>query len=158
MEQLDQSLSAIITQSGLFCMGVFLLTYTIRKVVETGWAGAKTNKWWTEVFLPLGPVATGVILAFAAKTYTWPEIVKDPWSRAFYGAVCGLSSGWVYSRFRGIMKAWIKSPIPSTVVKSGPEPTEPSVLGSLGPVSTSLGSSEVTPVAGDAAEDKTPTP
>lgn len=154
MEQLDQGLTAIVIQSGLFCMGIFLLTYTIRKVVETAWAGAKTNKWWTEVFLPLGPVATGVILAFWAKSYAWPDIVKDPWSRAFYGAVCGLSSGWVYNRFRSIMKAWVKSPLPATLKSGGSEAM------SLGPATTSLGSPEVTPVEVEviSAEDKTPKP
>lgn len=111
MEQLDQELTTILLQSLLFCLGVFLCTFGIRRVVETAWAGVKKNKWWTEVFLPLGPIATGVILAFLAKSYAWPDIVKDPWSRAFFGGACGVASGWVYSRFRSILKAWATSPI-----------------------------------------------
>ena len=108
MEQLDKGFAVFFSsQTILFCLGVFMVTFAIRRVVETGWVGAKTNKWWTEVFLPLGPIATGVILAFAAKTYTWPDVIKDPWSRAFYGGACGMASGWVYTRFRAILKAWV---------------------------------------------------
>ncbi len=117
MEQLDSKLVDIAAQALLLCLGIFMLTYGIRKVVETAWAGAKTNKWWTEVFLPMGPVGTGVILAFVAKSYAWPDLVQDPWSRAFYGGACGMASGWVYNRFRSILKAWSTSPVSPAALK-----------------------------------------
>lgn len=121
MEQIDPILTVIGIQIPLFCLFVFIATFAVRRIVETAWAGVKTNKWWTEVFLPLGPIATGVILAFAAKTYAWPDVVKDPWSRAFVGAACGMASGWVYTRFRSILKAWSTGPRPS---QSAPTPSD----------------------------------
>ena len=154
MEQLDQGLTAIVVQSALFCMGIFLSTYGVRKVVETGWEGAKKSKWWNEVWLPLGPIATGVLLAFLAKTYTWPDIVKDPWSRAFYGGVCGLSSGWVYNRFRSILRAWSTGPVPGQKTAETSKPADPTLDATLpdagpGPVEVPVGLPD---------EEKTPLP
>jgi hypothetical protein len=101
----------------LLCIGIFLMTYVVRTIVETAQPGIKTNKWWREVALPLGPIGTGVILAFVAHSYAWPDVVADPWSRLFYGGACGVASGWVYSRFRSILGAWSPGhpfPVPGT--------------------------------------------
>ena len=120
MQQLDKGFEVFANwQTLLLCMGIFLGTYGIRRVVETAWSGAKTNKWWTEVLLPLGPIGTGAILGLFAKSYPWPMPVADnTWAKVFYGAVCGLASGWVYNRFRAVFKAWSSdSKLPAPVAE-----------------------------------------
>lgn len=59
---------------------------------------------WTELFLPLGPYGTGMIIALFAKKFPWPMPVTDALSvKIMYGLVCGGASGWIYGRFRAFM-------------------------------------------------------
>jgi hypothetical protein len=139
MEQFDKGFEVFANwQTLLLCLGIFLGTYGIRRVVETAWSGSKTNKWWTEVLLPMGPIGTGAILGYFAKSYPWPMPVADNlWAKVFYGASCGLASGWVYNRFRSVLKAMATNDqVPESVVKvlpPAPKPTEPEANPELPP-------------------------
>lgn len=94
-------------QTVVFCLGVYLLTYFIRTCVE---APAKHNpkmaslvaSWvWQELWLPLGPIGTGLVLALLSKKFPWPMPLAESMSaKAMYGAICGLACGWMYARVR----------------------------------------------------------
>ena len=85
---------------------IYVMTAAIRRVVETGWKGSKTNKWWYEVLLPLGPIGNGIILAVGMKKFPWPEQVAASTSaRVTYAIVCGLFCGWLYARVRGFLRS-----------------------------------------------------
>jgi len=121
-------------QTMLVCLAVFLAVFAVRRVLETALGDKlKQNKWWYEVALPLMPIAVGAGLGILAKSFPWPLVIGESiWARAMYGAICGLSSGWVYSRFRSIMKTWNSgsdsgsenSPPPAVVVSLKPEAME----------------------------------
>jgi len=84
---------------------IYVMTAGIRRVIETYRPAIRQSKWWREVFLPLGPVGNGIILAVCMRAFPWPEQVAGSLSgRVMYALVCGLGCGWLYGRFRGFMK------------------------------------------------------
>jgi hypothetical protein len=117
-------------QTAVLCLGVFLITFAIRRPIEVGWTGAKKNKWWNEVALPLAPIVIGALLGALSKKFPWPTPVSGSgWARAMYGATCGLSCGWVYTRFRSIIKTWsgggsTPAPKPADAAKTDEEITK----------------------------------
>jgi len=113
-------------QTLLFCLGVYVVTYFIRTVVEALWKGAKTSTLWYELFLPLGPICTGVILALSSKAFPFPmEIAETAMGRLMYGGVCGLMSGWIYNRLRTWLKIAADKENPVAMKMLGRKPTEP---------------------------------
>jgi len=103
-QQLQQGLDIFANwQTVVFCLAVYMITYVIRTIVESlpnlqkfagGWV-------WQELLLPLGPIATGVILALLSKKFPWPVPIADVFSvKLMYGGICGMTSGWMYSRVR----------------------------------------------------------
>lgn len=84
---------------------VYVMTAGIRRILETWKPTIRQNKWWREVFLPLGPVGNGIILAVMVRKFPWPEqVVGSTSGRVMYALVCGLGCGWIYGRLRGVMK------------------------------------------------------
>jgi len=113
-------------QTGVLCLGIYLMTYTIRKVVEVSWLGAMGNRFYREIFLPLGPIANGVLISFISKKFPWPEQVSHSTSaRVMYAAIAGLASGWFYQRFRSFLKS--KGFSTSIAPPSGPGAVPPVV-------------------------------
>jgi len=103
---MDKIFEAFINvQTVLICLSVYVMTYTIRKVMEGVFAHIKENRLWREVWLPLGPIFNGGALGFLAKTFVWPTAVNGLVGRIFYGAICGVFSALVYSRIR----SWVQS-------------------------------------------------
>lgn len=92
--------------TALLCLGIYLLTHVIRTVVETLWKGAKANRFWKEIFLPLGPIGNGAMLGLLAKKFPLPMPIADSiMAKMMYGAACGIACGWVFSRFRSWFNA-----------------------------------------------------
>lgn len=129
MAQLDTVFSAFVNwQTVLFCLGIAILTYVVRTIVEAVWKGADKNDVWNEVGVRLGPIGTGVGLVFASKTFPWPtQIVGSSLAMAFYGAACGVASAYVYAAFR----AWLTvagkngfTPAMKLMPKKFPKPAE----------------------------------
>ncbi len=120
---IDKAFDAFVNwQTIVFCLGVYVITYTIRTAVETLWKGAKTNNFWNEFGLHIGPIGTGVGLALLAKTFPWPmPIMESNWTKFMYGGICGMASGWVYGRFRAWLKiASVGNPTASKILSSTP--------------------------------------
>lgn len=96
---------------------IYVMTAGVRRVIETYRPKIVKSKWWREVFLPLGPVGNGIILALVARHFPWPEQVAGSLSsRIMYALVCGLGCGWLYGRFRGFVKKDGKGDTGSDVV------------------------------------------
>ncbi len=124
-------------QTMFLCLSVFLLVFGIRRIVETAAPVVKTNKWWNEVSLPLLPLIVGMVMGLLAKSFPWPVVIGTSlWARGMYGAICGLASGWVYTRFRSIMKNWNQGsdsgstntpPVTSLAPKPTDTPPEPPI-------------------------------
>jgi hypothetical protein len=90
-------------QTVVLCLGIYLITYFLRTIIENT-PGTKTfsQGWvWQTILLPLGPIATGVLIALFSKKFPWPMPIADAGlAREFYGGICGLGSGWMYARIR----------------------------------------------------------
>jgi hypothetical protein len=105
MNNLDTILQAFVTwQTLLFCLGIALITYVVRTIVEATWKGATTNDLWNEVAVRLGPIFIGALVVFTSKTFPWPsQITGSKLAMMFYGGACGVASAYVYAAFR----AWL---------------------------------------------------
>lgn len=116
---LDKIFEAFINaQTVILCLGIYLMTYMIRKVVEGFWKGAKENRIWREVWLPIGPIVNGGALGVFAKQFVWPTAIGTSMSgRIMYGAICGVFSALLYSRIR----SWLQS----APAKKGGKPLGP---------------------------------
>ena len=112
MPQLDKGFEVFVNwQTAIFCLTIYFAMYIFRTVIEAIPAskvkikGTISYHLWNEVFLPLGPFGTGVLIALLAKKFPWPMPVADIRSaKVMYGLVCGGGSGWFYGRFR----AWAR--------------------------------------------------
>lgn len=111
MPQLDKGFEVFLNwQTALFCLAIYFATYVVRTIVEGSVKNVKVKgtrafKLWTEVFLPLGPFGTGMLIALLAKKFPWPMPISDAMSaKIMYGLVCGGASGFIYSRFRAFIR------------------------------------------------------
>lgn len=114
---LDSTLDVFINwQTIILCLSIYLISFIIKTVIETIIPTALTNKYYKAIFVTLSPIFYGVFLGYFAHMFPWPiaSITDSAIARCLYGAVCGMSSGWVYSAVRTWVKAKeasLKSPI-----------------------------------------------
>lgn len=120
---LDAVLAAFVNpQTIILCLGVWIITYSIRTIVEALWRGAKGNIIWEEIFVPLGAIGNGAIFGAVLKTFVWPDVVGHSLSgRMMYGAICGVFSGFVYGRIRSWVGA-VGGNAAATALKVAPAP------------------------------------
>ncbi len=98
-------------QTIIMCVGIYLMTFVIRTVVETYWKGYAVSKFWNHIFLPLGAICNGAIIAMAA-------------------AILGLFSGFMYNRIKAYMTnnaagGGVNMPGDDRLNKITPEPITP---------------------------------
>lgn len=100
-------LAQLFTLSALvFCLMVWALVLIQRRVLLLAWKNAESNRFYRELFLPLGPIATGGLLAAFVSQYPFPEMFGASLSaRIFFGVVCGLASSHAYR----ILKSFLMS-------------------------------------------------
>lgn len=119
---MDKALEIFVSiQTIALAMAVWMIVFAIRRVGETIWPWIKTNRYWTELFLPLGPIGTGMIVGLLAKKFPWPAAIgADPSAsvRMIYAAICGMMSGFVYAR----VKAFFKAGTPANENENPPTP------------------------------------
>jgi len=116
--------SFVNAQTLILCLAIYLMTFVIRKVVEGFWKGAKSNRLWREVWLPIGPVANGAFIGVVAKTFVWPDFVGTSLAgRIMYGAICGVFSALVYGRVRSFVQS---APSKKKGASEPPSPLMPS--------------------------------
>lgn len=119
-------------QTVLLCLGVYMVTFVVRRVCETVWPKIKFNRYWREIFVPIGPIVNGGLLALVMKTWVFPDVVGESVSgRVVYGAVCGLFSAFMYNRIR----AWLKSKTGGGEATADDAASSDPVMDSLPPMS-----------------------
>lgn len=109
----------------LFALGIFVLTYIIRSVVQYAWKDWKKNLFYNELVLHLLPIALGALLSLS-KTYPWPDLIAGSrLGKLFFGMALGMFCGLIYSRVRGLAKGRLADSLPKTeeVVADDAPPT-----------------------------------
>lgn len=87
-----------------FAVGLYILVFILRRLVEGFWKKALANYYWSEIVLPILPPVLGALIALVAVSYPYPEIVKTAGVRVFYGLGMGFFSGWAYRVFKSVLK------------------------------------------------------
>jgi hypothetical protein len=110
----------------LFCMGVYITVFLIRRAAELLIKGLVNNFYWRELVLLLLPPLLGVLLGVGLSTgFSYPEGISGWKARALYGLVCGFSSGMVYKIALSIVRRlWPGLPL-STPADELPTPLPP---------------------------------
>jgi hypothetical protein len=93
----------------LFALGVFVMTWVIRTVVEYFIPKAVDAKLWQKLVLPLLPVVLGTAIGFFAKMYPYPDGLTTLVARLMFGGVGGMFSGLVFQIAKGMLKDRIQA-------------------------------------------------
>ncbi len=115
-------------QTVVFALGIYLMTYVSRTIIEYFWKGWKLNKLYTDLVLHLFPIVMGGLVGLLSKKFPWPMPITDSASaRIFYGAILGMFCGVIYGRVRAWMGAKAGNlPLPSdNAVPEPPTDAEP---------------------------------
>jgi membrane protein required for beta-lactamase induction len=88
----------------ILCLMIWVLVWVQRRVVEEAWKGAKTNKWWNDLALPLAPLMNGAAIGAAIPQYPYPDEFKTFWARIFFAIVCGLISAHAYKIVKKVIQ------------------------------------------------------
>jgi len=101
--ELEQSLTALFSLQFIsLCLAIAGINEILRRITEfvldnPKVPASKTSKIWTDLFLPISPLFTGVLITAFAKGLPYPEgwgEHRD--SRIMIGFIAGLLSGLVY--------------------------------------------------------------
>lgn len=94
---MDDILGQLITVPNLvFCIFIALIVEGKNRLVSYFWPGAKNNKLYQDLGLPLAPLLVGALMAGLINTYPYPEMFSAFWPRIFLGSCFGLASAHVY--------------------------------------------------------------
>ena len=116
---MDQALNAFLSwQFILFSLGIFVVTWVIRLVVEYLLPKAVNNKFWEELCLPLMPVGTGLTIAYFASKYPYPDGLTALSGRVIFGLVAGFLSATIYK----VVKGMLGDKIQSYITNNQPQP------------------------------------
>lgn len=101
-------------QTVVFCLGIYILTYVVRAIVQHFWKSWKSNKLYTELILHIFPIIVGGGIALAGKKFPWPmPIAESASARIMYGAILGMFCGLVYNRVRAWFQLQTGKPLPA---------------------------------------------
>jgi len=90
-------LGQLITVPNLvFCIMIALIVEGKNRLISYFWAGAKTNKLYQDLGLPLAPLVIGALLAALVKSYPYPEAFSAFGPRLILGSIFGLVSAHIY--------------------------------------------------------------
>lgn len=88
-----------------FCLGIFFATAVIRRGVEAYLPKFAARNQWKKVWLPSMPVLVGAGAAAIMKLYPFLHTLPTWGTRAFYGAVAGGLSSFMYKIFQAVIQA-----------------------------------------------------
>lgn len=95
--------------NAVFCLMIWAAVLIQRKIVETLWKKAVTNKIWNSLVLPIWPMVTGGLLIWLVKAYPVPPDFAATGPRIIFGVVCGLLSAHVYKIVKELVSKQLSS-------------------------------------------------
>lgn len=87
----------------LFALMIYGIVYGIRIVIEYYFKKFSLTHFYNEVFLPLSPMITGLVLALFATGYAYPAGLSSFSGREMFGFVAGLTSTTIYRVLNSIL-------------------------------------------------------
>lgn len=107
---MDSALNSLLSwQFIMFSLGVFVVTWIIRSVVEYFVPKAVNSKFWESLCLPIMPVVVGATIAYFATKYAYPNGLTSLSDRLLFGSVAGLLSSSLYKVIKAALKDKIQS-------------------------------------------------
>lgn len=88
----------------IFSLGVFCVTFILRRVLEYFVPSIKVAKWWTELVLLISPIIVGCLMGIALSMFPFPTAFKSVSGRGLLGAVAGLFSSKLYRIIKSMLK------------------------------------------------------
>lgn len=134
---MNELLSIFLTwQFLLLCIGFAALTFLVRVVIEFSvlnnpkLPGNSQSKVWREGFLVLFPVILGFVFPWVGKSFSYPIVLVDPYSKFMFSASAGLLSPIAYR----VIKAALWKTVDSG---QSSDPTPPPFAGIINNIQTS---------------------
>lgn len=93
----------------VLCVGISAICFIVRTIVEyailnnPNLPGDSKNKFWRDVFLVLFPVLCGMAFPFIAKTFPYPAVVTETYSKFLFSASAGLLSPTAYRVIKALL-------------------------------------------------------
>jgi uncharacterized membrane protein HdeD (DUF308 family) len=104
--------------TAVFTVGIGLLVFGIRRIVETAAPRLKVNVWWSEVSLPLLPLVLAVVIAVAVSVYPYPDaFAHSTLARFFFGLCTGGAADLFYAKVKRMVAAFTADPEPLAAAK-----------------------------------------
>ena len=127
---MDTGLQALLSwQFILFSLGIFSIVWLFRTIVEYIAPKITQSGLWDKLILPVIPCFLGLVIAYLAKNYAYPDGISSFSGREMFGLVAGMFSGLTYQVVKGMLKNRIQSyltpiapPPPPPVLTSTPPP------------------------------------
>ncbi len=89
----------------VFCLGIFFLTYIVRRIVENYLTKFAERNQWKKVWLPSLPVIWGAAAGAIMHGYPYLKTLPTWGTRAIYGAVAGGLCNFIYKVIKAVVKA-----------------------------------------------------
>lgn len=89
----------------MFCLGVFFLTFIIRRFVEGYLAGFAKRNQWQKVWLPSLPTVFGGLAAGIMSKYPFLDTLPTWGTRVMYGCVAGGLCSFMYKVVQAVIVA-----------------------------------------------------
>lgn len=106
----------------MFCLGVFFLTFVVRRIVEGYLAGFAKRNQWQKVWLPSLPALFGGTAAAIMSKYPFLSTLPTWGTRFIYGCVAGGLCSFMYK----VVQAVIVARLGVKISESGtPPPADP---------------------------------
>lgn len=107
---MNEFLSIFLTwQFVLLALGISAITYVIRTIIEycvlnnPKMPGNSASRFWRDFVLVLLPVALGMIFPLVGKSFPYPQIIHEAYSRFLFGSTAGLLSPILYRVIKAML-------------------------------------------------------
>lgn len=103
---MDPILSVFLSwQFIMFSLGIYIITWMMRTLLEFKFSKVITNKFYSEIILPFTPVIMGGLVAFFATQYAYPTGISSISGRLVFGATAGMFSGLLFRVIKSMLQS-----------------------------------------------------
>lgn len=137
---MNEFLSIFITwQFLVLCIGIAAITFVLRTIIEFAvldnphMPGSRASSFWRDVVLVILPIILGMIFAVVGKSFPYPEVLSESYSKFLFSASAGLLSPTLYRVIRALLwkNTTGEQPMPPFQPIPGFPPVDPNVIANL---------------------------